>query len=41
MAQAPPTIHDFVARFERNLEAYRSQGYNESKLRRESFDPSP
>ncbi|MGH7254768.1 MAG: N-6 DNA methylase, partial [Nitrospirales bacterium] len=39
MSQAPPIIHDLVARFEQNLESYRSQGYNETQLRREFLDP--
>ncbi len=39
MSEAPPIVHDLVARFERNLDAYQSQGYNETQLRREFIDP--
>lgn len=39
MSQAPAAIHDLVARFERNLDSYRNQGYNETQLRREFLDP--
>jgi hypothetical protein len=36
---APQEIIDFVARFEQQLEAYRSPHYNEAQLRREFLDP--
>lgn len=36
---APAAILELVARFERNLEAYRSGQYNETQLRREFLDP--
>jgi len=40
MSQAPPQIiSDLVAQFERNLEAYRSQGYNETQVRQEFINP--
>lgn len=35
----PPAILGLAARFERNLEAYRSGQYNETQLRREFLDP--
>lgn len=34
MSEAPASVQELVARFERNLESYRSQGYNETQLRR-------
>lgn len=40
MSQAPPQIiSDLIAQFERNLEAYRSQGYNEAQVRQEFINP--
>ena len=36
---APTAIQDLVDRFHRNIEAYRTQGYNETQLRREFLDP--
>lgn len=39
MGQAPGIISDLVERFDRNREAYKSQGYNETQLRREFLDP--
>ena len=36
---APAEILDLVARFERNLDTYRSGAYNETQLRREFLDP--
>src|SRR2546427_11569103 len=36
---APGPILELVARFERNLDAYRSAHYNETQLRREFLDP--
>jgi hypothetical protein len=38
-ANAPQEVVDLVERFERNLEAYRSDAYNETRLRREFIDP--
>ena len=35
----PPIIHELVDRFYRNVEAYCTQGYNETQLRREFLDP--
>ncbi len=35
----PAAVVELVARFERNLEAYRSGQYNETQLRREFLDP--
>jgi Eco57I restriction-modification methylase/Type I restriction enzyme R protein N terminus (HSDR_N) len=39
MSVAPKQIRDLVQRFERNLESYQSQAYNETQLRREFIDP--
>lgn len=39
MNQAPPIVATLIERFERNREAYKSQGYNETQLRREFLDP--
>jgi transcriptional regulator of met regulon len=39
MSQAPASVQELVARFDRNLESYRNQGYNETQLRREFIDP--
>ncbi len=36
---APKQIEELVERFERNVESYRSGGYNETQLRREFIDP--
>jgi predicted type IV restriction endonuclease len=38
-AEAPKEVIELVGRFERNLEAYRSDAYNETRLRREFIDP--
>ena len=38
-ANAPKEVLDLVERFERNLEVYRSDAYNETRLRREFIDP--
>ena len=35
----PPIIQELVERFHRNVESYRTQGYNETQLRREFLDP--
>ena len=39
MSQAPPVVVTLIDRFERNRESYKSQGYNETQLRREFLDP--
>jgi hypothetical protein len=39
MSQAPPLVATLIERFEQNLESYKSQGYNETQLRREFLDP--
>ena len=40
MPQSPPSIiQELVDRFYRNVESYRTQGYNETQLRREFLDP--
>ncbi len=39
MLEVPKQIIDLVERFERNIDAYRSQGYNETQVRREFVDP--
>ena len=39
MSSAPPRIVELVDTFDRNLEAYHSQQYNETQLRREFIDP--
>lgn len=39
MANAPAGILQLVETFDRNVEAYRSQQYNEAQLRREFIDP--
>ena len=39
MSEVPQQILDLVHRFDRNLEAYRNQSYNETQLRREFIDP--
>ncbi len=36
---APPPIVELVARFDRNVENYRSAGYNETQVRHEFIDP--
>ncbi len=36
---APREIVDLIERFDRNLEAYRSQGYNEAQVRQEFINP--
>jgi hypothetical protein len=36
---APKEVVDLVERFDRNLDAYRSDAYNETRLRREFIDP--
>lgn len=39
MAGAPKSVHQLVARFERNRKAYRSGQYNETQVRVELIDP--
>jgi Eco57I restriction-modification methylase/TaqI-like C-terminal specificity domain/Type I restriction enzyme R protein N terminus (HSDR_N) len=39
MANAPSRVVELVKTFERHVEAYRSQQYNETQLRREFIDP--
>ncbi|MGR3310645.1 MAG: Eco57I restriction-modification methylase domain-containing protein [Candidatus Brocadiales bacterium] len=39
MLEVPKQIIDLVERFERNIEAYRSQGYNETQVRSEFINP--
>ncbi|HEV8328158.1 MAG TPA: N-6 DNA methylase [Nitrospiraceae bacterium] len=39
MSQAPPIVAALVDRFEQNRESYKSQGYNETQVRREFLDP--
>ncbi len=39
MSHAPPLVATLIDRFEQNLESYKSQGYNETQLRREFLDP--
>lgn len=39
MSQAPPIVATLINRFEQNRESYKSQGYNETQLRREFLDP--
>jgi fido (protein-threonine AMPylation protein) len=39
MSQAPAIVTTLIERFERNRESYKSQGYNETQLRREFLDP--
>ena len=39
MGQIPAVIATLIDRFEQNRESYKSQGYNETQLRREFLDP--
>jgi fido (protein-threonine AMPylation protein) len=39
MGQPPATVAILIERFEQNRESYKSQGYNETQLRREFLDP--
>jgi len=39
MAKVPSRIEELIETFDRNIEAYRSQQYNEAQLRREFIDP--
>ncbi|MEQ8213286.1 MAG: restriction endonuclease subunit R, partial [Smithellaceae bacterium] len=36
---APPVILDLIARFDRDIDAYKSGFYNETQVRREFIDP--
>jgi len=36
---APQIILELIERFERNIESYKSNGYNETQVRREFIDP--
>jgi predicted type IV restriction endonuclease len=38
-AKAPEEVAELVERFDRNQDAYRSNAYNETRLRREFVDP--
>ncbi|HJU05769.1 MAG TPA: hypothetical protein VJ692_11515 [Nitrospiraceae bacterium] len=40
MGQVPTVITHLIDRFKRNAESYKSQGYNETQLRREFLDPT-
>ena len=39
MGQVPKIVSDLIERFEQNRDAYKSQGYNETQMRREFLDP--
>jgi len=39
MANVPSRVVELIVTFDRNIEAYRSQQYNEAQLRREFIDP--
>ena len=39
MNHLPSSVTALIDRFERNREAYKGQGYNETQLRREFLDP--
>lgn len=39
MADVPSRVVELIETFDRNIEAYRSQQYNETQLRREFIDP--
>ena len=39
MSQVPPIVATLIDRFEQNRESYKSQGYNETQVRREFLDP--
>jgi predicted type IV restriction endonuclease len=36
---APKEVKELVERFERNIEAYKRQGYNEAQVRKEFIEP--
>ena len=39
MSTIPSRVIELVETFDRNIETYRSQQYNEAQLRREFIDP--
>ena len=39
MADFPHEIEELIARFDRNIDAYQNQVYNENQVRREFIDP--
>ena len=39
MADIPKQVAELIARFDQNIEAYQSQVYNETQVRREFIDP--
>lgn len=39
MGQPPSIVSDLIERFDENRDAYKSQGYNETQVRREFLDP--
>jgi len=39
MANVPSRVIELVETFDRNIEAYKNQRYNEAQLRREFIDP--
>lgn len=39
MADFPKQLEELIERFERNIESYSNQGYNETQVRREFIDP--
>jgi len=39
MANVPSRVVELIETFDRNIEAYRSQQYNETQVRREFIDP--
>ena len=41
MANVPSRVVELIETFDRNIEAYRSQQYNEAQFRREFIDPFP
>ena len=39
MGGAPKEVIELIERFERNIESYKGQGYNEAQVRKEFVDP--
>ncbi|MBA7623138.1 hypothetical protein ES703_30531 [subsurface metagenome] len=39
MGKLPPRVVELIETFDRHIEAYHSQQYNETQLRREFIDP--
>jgi hypothetical protein len=39
MTDIPKQLDELIARFDQNIEAYQSQVYNETQVRREFIDP--